>query len=77
MTEKPEKVQGTMHLAGIERSNNGAVFGVLENESGFNFLVPLDDLLPTMKVLFGTRFVKLKGRVYYGRQVYKIDLSRG
>jgi hypothetical protein len=73
--QQPERVQGLMHLAGLERSNNGAVFMRLENDSGFNFLTPLEDILPTLKVLFGTRFVKLRGRVYYGRQVYKIDLK--
>jgi hypothetical protein len=64
-------VRGNFSIVDTERSQNGALFYVLENAAEETFLVPADRLLSTLRHLFGTRSLKLHKRSYYGREVYE------
>lgn len=70
-----QTVRGLMTIVGVERSDNGASFFVLENESNQRFLVPLKKLLPLLQPVFGTRRMTLTPRSYYGRDVYDVANS--
>jgi len=66
-----KQAKGVMSIVGTERSDNGALFVTLRNDVGDDFLVPIADLMPMFEHLFGSRYIVLQQKRYYGREVYE------
>lgn len=66
-------VRGDMTLKGTSRSQNGAVFLVLEDAAGETYPVPVDAMLGYLRPVFGTRRLELRETTYYGRPVYHLE----